>query len=350
MFDINYPDSNVSTYLKNFSTAILYGVNIQNELFKVLPENNIMLSNVVYVFSKERSSPNEMVPRIFAQRHYQLPMEGLPLYLEELGCILFISDAERSEALKQFESGRRMVQSYASGLTPLINGTYIAITCLSNRMYYQVSGNTIEELPNTAQDIEFVNKAIRDYDIPRGKMQTNDVFIINTIIKKGKDRTKDINVKTEVKYIERSSLIPGQPILFSNNGYVLFDKYEDAEYFLRNYGNVGNYMIQRGLYATRERQKVQIEELNKKASNDKKGIIQMFVLMGGTSICSIFAENLIKSIKEGESGEETARKLLKIIGIGILGVGTVMGIYMGYQKFIEWKDKKNKEEKIKQIR
>jgi hypothetical protein len=260
-----------------------------------------------------------------------------------MGCVLFISEQERNDALEKYESGAKLIRGFASGLIPLINGTYIAITCLASHNYYQVSGNTIEELPNTAQDVEYLDKVVHDYGIPEGKMQTDDVFIINTIIRKGKTAAiKEASIKTEIKYVNRATLIQNNPIIFNNNGYVLFTSYNDAELFIRQFGNVSNYLIQVALYATRDKQKMQIEELNKQAKNDKKGMVQMFTLMGGTSIGSILIDNIIKAAKEGEAGDETVRKLLKIALIGALGVGSVIGIYMLYKKLASWNENKKK--------
>jgi hypothetical protein len=334
--DINMPYSNVSTHIKNFSSIILYGINSGNELFQVVPEDEMMMTGIIYVMSQEKV-PNQMMPNIFCKRYYRCPADNLPLYIEEMGCVLFISDKERLDAITRYGTGRKIVQAYAAGVVPLINASYVAITCLSSKTYYQVQGEVIEEIPGESED--YINRMILEYDIPRQKMETHDIFIINTIIRKGNTKlTKDSSNKTKIEYIEKSSIKPGNPIIFSYNGLVIFNEYRDAQFFLQQYGSIENYMISMGLAVTKHKQDKQIEELNKRANSDKRSMIQVFTLMGGTSICSIFTENLIKCAKEGTDGNETLKRLLKILAVGIVGVGGVLGLYMLYKKYIQFKE------------
>jgi hypothetical protein len=340
MFDtINFPASNVSTHLKNFTSYIYYGINSNNELFQVIPEDNACITGIIYVMSQEKV-PGQIVPNIFAKRYYKAPIDNLPLYIEEMGCVLFASETERFAALHNYSDGKKLVQSHAAGIVPLINATYVAITCLSGKVYYQVSGGQIEEIP--CDSSEYVDRMIIEYDIPKNKMETHDVFVINTIIRKGSHSTRDTIKKCEIKYIERSGIRPGHPIIFSYNGLVIFNEYQDAVYFLKKYGSIENYMIALGHSVTKQRQDKQIEELNKRAKNDKKSMVQIFSLMGGTSICSIFAENIIKCAKEGTGGEETLKRLLKILGIGLIGIGGILGSYLLYKKYQQIKKEKQK--------
>jgi hypothetical protein len=342
--DINFPASSVSTFIKNFSTIILYGIDSHNELFKLVPEDLNRAIGIIYVMSIERRPGiGQEPPHIFTNRQYQVPLDNLPLYIEEMGCVLFTTEAERANAVNSYGGGgRRVVQSFEAHSAPLINGSYAVITCLSgDKPYYQVIDNVIEEIPQEASD--YVDRMLIEHNIPRGKMQTHDVFIINTIIRKGSKRNvREVSVKTKIIYIDKSNIIPGNPIIFNYNGLVIFKEQQDAEYFIRRYGSVGNYMINVGLAATRRIQDRQIEELNKRAMNDKRNMVQTFSLMGGTSVCSIFAETLIKCAKEGETGEETFKKLMKIIGIGIIGIGGVLGIYFMYKKYMKYKEDQKK--------
>jgi hypothetical protein len=339
--DINVPYSNVSTHIKNFCPVILYGINVGNELFQVIPEDEIMMTGIVYVMSQERV-PNQLMPNIFCKRYYRCPTDNLPLYIEEMGCVLFISERERLAAISTYGNGRKIVQSYAAGVVPLINATYVAITCLSEKTYYQIEGGTIEEIPGESE--EYINRMIMEYNIPRQKMETHDIFIIHTIIRKGGNNkdTKDSIKKTKIEYVDRAAIRPLNPIIFSYNGLVVFKEYSDAEYFIRQYGSIENYMIVTSLEVTKHKQEKQIEELNARASNDKRNMVQVFSLMGGTSICSIFTENLIKCAKEGTDGAETFKRLVKILGIGLVGIGGVIGLYMLYKKYTQFKENNKK--------
>jgi hypothetical protein len=342
--DINFPASNVSTHIKNFTSFVFYGINSKNELFQVIPEEAAYMPGIIYVMSQEKI-PGQIVPNIFAKSYYTAPLDNLPLYIEEMGCILFASEQERVNALNKYVDGRKLIKSYASGTVPLINATYIAITCLSGKTYYQISGGQIEEIPQENSD--YVDRMIIEHDIPRKKMETHDVFVINTIIRKGPRNTKETINKCEIKYIERAAIRPGNPIIFSYNGLVIFNEYLDAERFLKTHGTIENYMIALGLAVTKQRQEKQIEDLNRRAKNDKKGMMQVFTLMGGTSICSIFTENLIKCAKEGTDGEETLKRLLKILGIGLIGVAGVLGTYFLYKKYQQMKEEKKTNKGVK---
>jgi hypothetical protein len=339
--DINMPYSNVSTHIKNFCPVILYGINSGNELFQVIPEDELIMTGTIYVMSQERV-PNQLIPNIFCKRYYRCPTDNLPLYIEEMGCVLFINDKERMDAITKYGTGRKLVQAYAAGIIPLVNASYIAITCLSQKTYYQVQGEAIEEIPGETE--EYINRMMLEYGISREKMETHDVFIINTHIRKGIDNklAKDMITKTKVEYVEKATIKPGNPIIFSYNGLVIFNEYKDAQNFLQQYGNIENYMITLSLAVTRHKQEKQIEELNKRASSDKRNMIQVFSLMGGTSVCSIFAETLIKCAKEGTDGSETLKRLLKILGIGVLGVGGILGIYILFKKYTQYKEENKK--------
>jgi hypothetical protein len=149
--------------------------------------------------------------------------------------------------------------------------------------------------------------------------------------------------RCKIEYVERAKILPGNPIIFSYNGLVIFDEYKDAESFIKTYNSVENYMIAIGLAVTKKKQERQIEELNKRATDDKKGIVQVFSLMGGTSVLSIITKTLLQCIEEGESGSETLKKLFKIFGIGVIGVGGIIGSYLLYKKYIKFKEGGRKE-------
>jgi hypothetical protein len=338
--NINFPSSNVSTHIKNFSPVILYGINSNNELFQVIPEDTACITGTIYVMSQEKV-PGQIIPNIFTRKYYKVPMDNLPLYVEEMGCVLFISDEERIKAINYYGNGRKLVQSHASGTTPLINGAYVAITCLSDKTYYHISGGIIEEIP--VENSDYRDRIFIEYDIPRNKAETHDIFVINTIVMRDiKTPHARTTKRCKIEYVEREKILPGNPIIFSYNGLVIFDKYSDAEYFLKKYGSVENYMIAVGLAVTKKKQEKQIEELNKRATEDKRGIVQVFSLMGGTSILSIITKTLLQCIEEGETGSETLKKLFKIFGIGIIGVGGIIGSYLLYKKYIRLREENKK--------
>ena len=62
-------------------------------------------------------------------------------------------------------------------------------------------------------------------------------------------------------------------------------------------------------------------------------MVETFGLMGITSVISILTENVIKSYNNGD--DELIKKSLKILGIGTLGCGAVLGIYKGVRYLSE---------------
>jgi hypothetical protein len=341
MLDINFPSSNVSTHIKNLTGIPLYGINSVNEIFCLIPQEDCPQTSEVYVMSQEKVL-GQFLPRVFGQRHYKAPMDNAPLYVEEMACVLFISEKERVDTLAIYGgNGNKLVKAHAAGIVPLINASYVAITSLTPKKYYQVSGGGIEEIP--IEDGNYVKKIIRDYGIPENKMETHDIFVINTVIRKGRSKdTKETISKTKIEYVDRATIIPGNPIIFSYNGLVIFNEYQDAEFFIKNYGTIDTYMIAMGLRHTRFRQEKQIEELNKRATSDKKSMVQVFSLMGGTSVVSILTKTLLQCVEDGESGTEVFKRLLKIIGIGIIGIGGIIGSYLLYKKYIQYKEESKK--------
>jgi hypothetical protein len=310
-------------------------------MFQVIPEEDPLINGIIYIISQERV-PGQYAPNIFSKRQYKAPMDNLPLYVKEMNCVLFITESERIEAINTYGTGEKLVLAYAANLSPLINASYSAITSISNKTFYQVSDGTIEEIPKESGT--YVDKLMIQYDIPREKLETHYVFVINTVIRKGNTKnTKDVNNKTKIQYIEKSTIRPGEPIIFSYNGLVIFNEYKDAELFLRKYGSIESYMINLGLAVTYYRQEKQIEELNKRVSADKKSMVQVFSLMGGTSVLSILTKTLLQCVEDGESGNETFKKLFKILGIGIIGIGGVLGAYLLYKKCIQYKENKGKD-------
>jgi hypothetical protein len=333
--------SNVSTHLKNFTAYVFYGINSNNESFQVIPEEDpnfsgLVNSDLIYVLSQERI-PGQMLPNIYSKKHYRPPLDNIPLYIKEMGCVLFTSDKERFETIEKYGNGEKIIIAYAAGMSPLINASYTAITSLSDKTFYQITEGTIDEIPR--ESTSYVEELFHKYDISPEKRQTHDIFVINTVIRKGNNKlTRDAIVKTKIVYVEKSTIIPGNPIIFSYNGLVIFNEYKDAESFLIVHGSVDGYMINKGLAVTHRRQERQIEELNRRASTDKKSMVQIFSLMGGTSVLSIFTKTLLQCVEEGESGNETLKRLLKILGIGVIGVGGVIGVYLLYKKYNQYKE------------
>jgi hypothetical protein len=323
--------------LKNFTMLPYFGATVNDNMFTLQPES-VGDAGYIYVVTHCRQDASfTMMPTQVDAKMYSPPGAGRPLYIEEFNLVLFATAEERAKAIERYGNCPKLIRGFASGAIPLINGNYVVTTCLNtDKTYFTLTGdNGIVELPKEKQ--ETVAELMRKYELNRETFDTFDVFITNQIVRNGTGSNKDVTISSQIKKIERSRIKIGEPIIFNNSGFVVFDSKDSAEAFIKNYGTLGNYLIDKALETTHEIHNQEIEELNAKAKSDKRGIIETFGIMGGTSIASILAENLIKSSMEGEGSEETFKKAVKIAAIGAIGIGAVFG---GYKLYRHYENKK----------
>lgn len=334
--------------MKNFSSETCYGITNNGSLFTLLPEAcsyvgvpQSGLTNGIYVDAKVIVDPSPMTPiQTVSNKMYNPPLPNYPLYIEEHNCILFATADERQKAIDMYQDAEKLVKCYATGMVNIINACYKAITCLNvDKSFYTLSSNGITEIPTPPK--EYVKEMCRQYKITPEQLETNDVFVINTIVKSngGPLNKRETVVSTTVKCIEKAKMLKGQPVLFETDGMLVFDGRNQVESFINKYGTVGNYLIQRALEATKSIHESEIADINEQVSKDKRGMLETFSLMSVTSIASILTENVIKSYNDDDTGEAT-KKAFKILGLGAIAIGTGIGLYKLFRKLTD--DKKSK--------
>lgn len=333
-FNLNYFAGNFASYIKNFSDKIFYGITSNGSMFTLLPEyhsmntSSISSSAGIYVETKVISDQTRI--DTLASKMYELPLPNYPLYIEEHNIVLFSSAEERAKTAEMYDNGQKLVKSYAAGMVNLINASYKAITCLNvDKQFYTLSNSGIVKIPTA--DKKYVLEVLRKNHLAVEILDTCLVFILNTVIKNTKTDggQREAIVNTEIKIIEKRKVIKGEPIVTESEGIVIFDGRQNAEDFINAYGTVSNYMIKKAISVTKKMHQSEIEDLNEQVKKDKRGMVETFGLMGITSIVSILTENVIKSYNSGD--DELIKKSLKILGIGAIGCGTVVGIYKGIQ-------------------
>ena len=360
MFDLNSPIGNFSTFLKNYTDIVLFGITCTGKFFTLPPEttmaanpigNASIMNNVggdpgmgmctgLFVLTCGKQSNTLMYPQAIEGRWYKTPGDNEPVYVEELNCVIFASEKERFDVYEKYGDASKMTRSYAANCVPLINSSYIAVTCLNRDIqFYIAHDRTIDPLPIetelSARDLQ------KKYGLTEEMLETHYVFIVNTIIRNsGKSRqTKDTKQATEIKRVEKSSIRRGEPIIFANLGVVLFESYEQGSDFLDKYGLLSNYLIDVALEATHDTHQAEIDKLNELAAKDKRGIVETYGVIGGTSAVSLLVENVIKTSMSDD--KEASKKSIKTLVIGAIGIGTVVAAYKTYR----WWEKKREEAK-----
>ena len=339
-FNLNYFAGNYASYIKNFTDKIYYGITSNGSMFTLLPEYQMFgcSSSVngnrggIYVETKVVSDQNRIDN--LASKMYEPPLPKYPLYIEEHNVVIFESAEERSKTAEMYDNGQKLVKSYAAGMVNLINASYKAITCLNgDSQFYTLSNSGIVKIPTA--DGKYVNEVLRKNRLAPEILDTCLVFILNTVIKNTKvdGGQREAIVNTEIKIIEKRKIIKGEPIVTESEGIVIFDGRQNAEDFVSKYGTISNYMIKKALAVTNKIHQEEIADLNEQVKKDKRGMVETFGLMGITSVISILTENVIKSYNNGD--DELIKKSFKILGIGTLGCGAILGIYKGVRYLSE---------------
>lgn len=355
MYDLNSPMANYASFLKNYTGEVFYGVTCSGKFFTLPPENTVSSSvdpsiinnggsaptySGIFVLTCGKHSNSLMFPQGIDGHWCRSPVDNEPVYIDELNCALFASEKERYDVYEKYGDASKLIKSFAAATIPLINSSYIAVTCLNkDKQFWMVHDRTIDALP-IETDLTTRDLKTR-YGIYDEQLETHYIFIVNTIIRSsGKSRqTKDTKTSTEIKRVEKSSVKRGEPIIFANIGIVLFEDNESGNQFLDRYGILSNYMVSTALDATHHIHDNEIEELNERAAKDKRGIVEAYGVIGGSSAIGILMENVIKcSMAEDK---DSSKKAGKALVVGLTGIASVIGVY----KLYRWWEKKREESK-----
>lgn len=359
MFDLNSPIANYASFLKNYTNDVFYGVTCSGKFFTLPPENSVsnpiqdasIINNGggvssqysgIFVLTCGKHSNTLMYPQGIDGRWCKSPIDNEPTYVEELNCVLFASEKERYDVYEKYGDASKLIKSFAANTVPLINSSYIAVTCLNrDKQFWMVHDRTIDPLPI---ETDLTTKDLKTrYGIYDEQLETHYIFIVNTIIRSsGKSRqTKDTKTSTEIKRVEKSSVKRGQPIIFANIGIVLFEDSDAGNEFLDKYGILSNYMIKTALDATHHIHDEEIEHLNDKAVKDKRGIVETYGIIGGSSAIGILMENVIKCGMDDD--KDAGKKAGKTLVVGLAAIASVVGVY----KLYRWWEKKKEDDRGK---
>ena len=335
--------SNFGSFIKNFTPVVLYGVTSNGSMFNLMP-TTYSAGAGVYVETHVIQDPSGRFDTL-ANKSYKAPIQNNPVYIEEHNLLLFYSAEERTKMIDMYGgSGAKLVQAYAAGMISLLNASFRAITCLNpDREFYMISSSGIVRVPSVSDD--YRTEILRKYKLDSAILDVNDVFLINNVVKCGgtEGRHGENIMSTSIKQINRDEIIKDQPIIFENDGLVIFDGKKQAEAFISKYGTPANYMISQALEATHQIHDDELADMNEQAAKDKRGMFETFGLMGGTSVVSILTENVIKSYNEGDDSGEATKKAFKILAIGVVGLATVAGMYKLYRHISDKNEKAKKD-------
>lgn len=343
---------NYSGYIKNWTKNQYYGVNALGTLFTLNPEyvvtsgmyniDHLICGIEVTHYDVETNSyTGVLAPRPLGGKSYKAPCKGYPLYIPEMNVVLFENEAERATQLDLVEKDAvKLVKNYASGLSSVINGSHTSVLALnSDKQFYMLKTAGIEYLPSI--DADEAKNVLKKFNLEPEILEAYYVFMISTTIKN--NRHSNTTLDTDIKRIPKGNVIKGEPLIMDSTGIVIFEGRESAEDFQKKYRTVTDYISRKCLEVTAVQHEADLEDMNEQAKKDKKGMIDTFMIMGGTSIASILTENVIKVLNSPDSGKSKAKQAMMIFGIGIGAVMSIIGIYNMSSKLKKVMNEKKKD-------
>lgn len=307
---INIFTTNMTVELKNYTDEVYYGVTSNNILFYVTPDENDngSIKNFIYInsFNKTDKNVSFMSMPNYNFSTYSPPYINYPVYISELNCVLFVSEEERNNTIDRYGSGKKLVETYASKLIPLMNGSYKVTVSLSQKPYYTIINKEIHQLPIASK--EYIQEAMINHNLTKEMLETSDIFIIETILRNALTNKANV-VNHELKIIRKDKINDREPIIFGNSGLILFSNIRACEIFIENYnGDLDDYIIQKALNTVEKDHNKEIEDIIIQTKRDKKSIVETFMIMGGTSLGSLLVENIIKLIIEKYNKKDNKNK------------------------------------------
>ena len=329
---LNAMSGNFATYMKNYvGGAPLYGITVDGKMFTLFPECNVMpaagsIGGIqVICLDIENASVNSL-----QNKWYRAPVANYPAYIEELNCVLFASEAERNERVKAYHnSPAKLVKAYASGLAAIINASYTAVTVLNtDEQFYCLTGGSITRLPAANDDQR--DELIKKYNLDPATLDTHYAIVLNTVIRNtraAEGESNEVTVSTDIKLVEKTAAVKGEPFIQDNSGLVIFNGRDSAEKFISDYGTVTKYLVSKALKATDDRYQADLADVNDQASQDKKAMMNTFLALGGTTIASALSENIIRSFNETENDADAVKKALKCVVLAVAAIAAGVGTY-----------------------
>lgn len=328
---LNTMSGNYATYMKNYvGSTPFYGINVNGALFTLYPEYNAVAGGAIGGIQVNCYDIENMSINSLQQKWYKAPVPGYPAYIEETNCVLFANEAERDARIKAYgNSAIKLVKAHASGMAAIINASYTAVTVLNaDEQFYCLNNGSITRLPPASDDQK--DETIKKYNLDPQILDVNYVFVLNTVIRNTRASEGDHNevtVSSDIKIINKRNAIKGEPLIQDNSGLVIFNGRDSADEFISKYGTLTKYLVSKAITATKDQYEADLADINEQASEDKNAMMNVFLALGGTSISSILAENLIKSFNESDDDGTAVKKALKCFAIGLGAIATGIGLF-----------------------
>ena len=371
---IESPNGSVGVFLKNMTNKVFYGVSVNGTVFAVCPETMPIAPNFKQLFagtptgsglaisSFQFVSPNlgDFGIKIIDTVIYQEPTEGKPVYIKEMNMLVFQTYQELAFIKDKYGSFEKVVKAYAADELHLINGNYTVLTVLSDdNDFYTILDHMPIHLPKETPEagIEIAKR----HGIDPDAFKLNYVFLVTNVVRRSVDdkRLEHSHELTTVKLVPRQLRNRGEPIILADFGFIIFEGKQKAEEFLNDHFSLSRYLVSRALIQSEEVHRIELEELNALASEDKKSMLEAFTMMGGTTLISIMGENAIKygtSLSRSKDGDIEAERTRKEAGSAMLTALVTCAItgvlYFMYKKVkdVTRKKKRDYREELKQAK
>ena len=331
---LNALSGNFSIYMKNFvANAPFFGIAINGQMFVLYPECNAVATmsgaNVggiqVACYDIENVSINTL-----QQNWYKAPIAGYPAYIEEANCVLFASAEERDARIKAYGgSAVKTVKAYASGMACVINASYTAVTVLNNdEQFYCLNNGSKTRLPSANDDQK--DDIIKKYQLSPAVLDVNYVLVINSVIRNtriSEGDSNEVTVSSDIKIIPKNRVIKGEPLIQDTTGMVIFNSSESVDEFINKYGSMTKYLVTKALKATKDQYERDLKDVNEQASQDKNAMMNVYMMLGGTSILSVATEEIIRSAQTSSDDTTVVKKTLLACGLVAGVIATGVGLY-----------------------
>ena len=346
---LNAMSGNFSIYMKNFvANQPFYGITINGQMFILYPECNAvtpMMGNSVGGIQVSCYDVENISINTLQQKWYKAPIQNYPAYIEEANCVLFASAEEREARIKAYGgSSIKLVKAYASGMAAIINASYTAITVLNDdTQFYCLNNGCKTRLPSANEDQK--DEIIKKYALDPSTLDVNYILVLNSVIRNtrvAEGEHNEVTVSSDIKIIPKKNAVKGEPLIHDTTGMVVFDSSESVDTFINTYGTITKYLVTKALAVTKDLHDKDLKDVNDQASQDKNAMLNVFTMLGGTSLLSITAESIIKTAQESNDNTTVIKKTLLACGVVAGAIVTSVGMYKIAKKLKIFGERKKK--------
>jgi hypothetical protein len=225
----------------------------------------------------------------------RLPTKNNPVFIEELGCLVFETENEAEEAIKDYGGGKNLVLSYLNGEIGTMFGYNRTIVNMSHNDYFVVDNDTVIKIPrlNTEQR----ERLLKLGNINEEQLIDNDLLFIYSNVQ-GNKESKDINVKRfNARWVKKFNRNEPDPIILDDYNIVIFNNTRAAEDFIKTYNSkMMNYMAYLADKNNREEFQEKVNTISKDVHDDKVAIAKTAMLVAGSGAIGAFVKWVLDKI------------------------------------------------------